>query len=78
MKKIIAIINKIFKSKINNYSNNILLEKGQSFPDRFREIISDPINIFIQRVADAGYVDKNNCVIPVSYTHLTLPTKRIV
>jgi hypothetical protein len=39
------------------------LEKAQSFPDRFREIISDPINIFIERVADAGYVDKNNCVI---------------
>ena len=39
------------------------LKKAQSFPDRFREIISDPINIFIERVADAGYVDKNNCVI---------------
>ena len=41
----------------------MLLEKGESFPDRYREIISDPINIFIERVADAGYVDKNNCVI---------------
>ena len=39
------------------------LEKAKSFPDRFREIISDPINIFIERVADAGYVDKNNRVI---------------
>ena len=34
-----------------------------SNPDRFREIISDPINLFIKRVPDAGYVDKNNCII---------------
>jgi len=66
MKKILLLLIKFFKLKIEkipNYGNSILLEKGQSYPDRFREIISDPINIFIQRVADAGYVDKNNCVI---------------
>jgi hypothetical protein len=39
------------------------LSKAESFKDRFREVISDPINILIRRTADAGYVDANGLVI---------------
>jgi len=64
--KLIKKLLRFFKLEIliiHNYANNITLEKGLSYPDRFREVISDPINIFIERVADAGYVDKNNRLI---------------
>lgn len=34
-----------------------------SFPERFREVVSDPINLLIARVPAAGYVDAANQVI---------------
>ena len=45
------------------YADASKLEKGTSYVERYREIVSDPINILIKRVPEAGYVDKNDCVI---------------
>ena len=39
------------------------LSKAESFKDRFREVISDPINILINRESDAGYVNSDGNVI---------------
>jgi len=39
------------------------LSKAKSFKDRFREVISDPINILIYRESDAGYVNSDGNVI---------------
>ena len=38
-------------------------EKAENNIERFREIISDPLNNLIERVPNAGYVDKNRNVI---------------
>jgi hypothetical protein len=48
----------IFASPLN-------LEKasGENFIERFREIISDPLNLLIKRIPTAGYLDKDNCII---------------
>ena len=35
---------------------------GNNFTERFREIVSDPLNLLIRRVPEAGYVDENGCV----------------
>lgn len=50
-------------------SNNVLsyadpnnLEKANLIVERYREIISDPLNILIERVPQAGYVDKDGNV----------------
>jgi hypothetical protein len=63
------LINKIlyyfgFKvTKFNgNYASANHLQKASSFIERYREIISDPINILIRRVPESGYVE-NGCVI---------------
>ena len=39
------------------------LKKAEIPLDRFREVISDPINLLIKRVPQAGYVDENRFVI---------------
>jgi len=39
------------------------LEKASIFKERFREIVSDPLNLLIDRVPQAGYIDQNGCVI---------------
>jgi hypothetical protein len=48
----------IFASPLN-------LEKAsaENFIERFREIISDPLNLLIKRIPSAGYLDKDNCII---------------
>ena len=63
MKKILA--TPPFKApKIKrHYAKLELLEKAASFLERYREVVSDPINILIKRVPEAGYVDKNGCVV---------------
>ena len=38
-------------------------EKASIFKERFREIVSDPLNLLIDRVPQAGYIDQNGCVI---------------
>ncbi len=67
------IVNKImFKSlgfelrrmpKDVEYADVETLGKGNLFSDRFREIVSDPLNLLIERVPAAGYVDRDGCVI---------------
>ena len=39
------------------------LEKAESFIERFREIVSDPLNLLIERVPEAGYVGADNRVV---------------
>ncbi len=63
IKKILAKLGfKVTKIK-SHYANLDLLEKATSFLERYREVVSDPINVLIQRVPEAGYVDKNGCVV---------------
>lgn len=38
------------------------LEKAEGFIERFREIVSDPLNLLIERVPEAGYVGADNRV----------------
>lgn len=45
------------------YADAEKLGKAFSFIERYREIISDPLNYVIERVPNAGYVDTNNNVI---------------
>ncbi|MEI6611089.1 MAG: FkbM family methyltransferase [Deltaproteobacteria bacterium] len=50
--------------KINTkYADPNNLEKAFTYIERFREIVSDPLNILINRVPEAGYIDKNGYVI---------------
>ena len=51
------------KSSKLKYSDSGKLEKADIFIERFREIVSDPINLLINRVPEAGYVDEKRCVI---------------
>jgi hypothetical protein len=63
IKKILAKLGfKLTKSK-RHFANLELLEKASSFLERYREIVSDPINMLIRRVPEAGYVDKNGYVV---------------
>jgi len=45
------------------YGNPSRLDKATVLVERYREIVSDPLNILINRVAEAGYVDAFGCVI---------------
>lgn len=45
------------------WANPYCLEKAEIFKDRFREVISDPLNILIDRVPESGYVDQDGNVI---------------
>ena len=41
------------------------LEKAppENFVERFREVVSDPLNLLIKRIPSAGYIDKEHCII---------------
>jgi hypothetical protein len=45
------------------YADPQTLEKADTFVERFREVVSDPLNLLIERVPEAGYVDAKGCVI---------------
>jgi hypothetical protein len=45
------------------YGNPATLDKASIVIERYREIISDPLNLFIGKVPQAGYVDSDRCVI---------------
>lgn len=49
----------------DEYADPDRLEKAneKSFVERYREIVSDPLNLLIRRVPEAGYVDKNGHVV---------------
>lgn len=39
------------------------LGKATRFVERFREVVSDPVNLLIARVPEAGFVDRSGCVV---------------
>jgi hypothetical protein len=45
------------------YADPNQLAKAASFLDRFREIVSDPVNLLIERVKEAGFVDAEGLVV---------------
>lgn len=51
--------NEIYNSRFADEKN---LGKASNFIERFREIVSDPLNLIIERVPNAGYVDENKRV----------------
>lgn len=48
--------------KIENPSNFLNLEKAKNFKERYREIISDPLNNLINKEDKAGFIDDENNV----------------
>lgn len=48
--------------RLPRYADGEQLEKASSFLERYREIVSDPLNLLIERVPKAGYVDSEGCV----------------
>lgn len=51
------------KKSDEKYSDPRTLEKASSLIERFREVVSDPLNLLIERVPEAGYVDEDDYVI---------------
>ncbi|MFY2822320.1 FkbM family methyltransferase [Ruegeria sp. MALMAid1280] len=47
----------------SEYADGDILEKGISFQERARDVISDPLNLLIDRVPNAGYVNKEGHVV---------------
>ena len=45
------------------YADATTLGKAERFDERFREVVSDPINLLIARVPSAGYIDAEGKVI---------------
>ena len=61
------IFSRIYASKKNeghtDCADEKTLGKAVVFKERFREIVSDPINVLIERVPNAGYLDSDKKVI---------------
>lgn len=55
----------MYDSKFSNYfiNNSVDNKKGESFDDRFIDIMSDPSNLLIKRDADAGTLIDNHIVM---------------
>lgn len=51
------------RSTARKYADPIILGKAEETIERYREIISDPLNLLISRVPSSGYVDSEKCVI---------------
>jgi hypothetical protein len=47
----------------NEIADSATLGKAETFIERYREIISDPLNLLIERVPDAGFFDADGNVI---------------
>lgn len=67
-KKYIKNILRIFNLKLSliqnqEYADILLLEKAKNFQERFKDVISDPLNLLIDRVPQAGYLDEHLNVI---------------
>lgn len=59
---------KIFNLELNIIQNQehakiLFLEKAKNFQERFKDVISDPLNLLIDRVPQAGYLDEHLNVI---------------
>jgi hypothetical protein len=64
MKKIIdAFGYRISKVKKKLICDPHRLGKARIFVERYREIISDPLNILIDRIPESGFIDNDGCVI---------------
>lgn len=61
MKILKKIINKLILKK--NYANIKTLAKGITNDDRFKDIISDPLNILINRSNKSGYIQNKNIIL---------------
>ena len=61
------LFSRIYTSKKNenqmDYADEKILGKAVVLKERFREIVSDPINVLIERVPNAGYLDSDKKVI---------------
>lgn len=62
-RKALKMIGVKVRSPASAYANPHTLQKASVFIERFREIVADPLNILIERVPQAGYVDRDGCVI---------------
>lgn len=49
--------------RLDLFADPSRLEKSVAFIERFREIVSDPINLMIQRVPEAGYIRDGRYVV---------------
>lgn len=47
----------------DNFADEKSIGKAEKYIERFREIVSDPLNLLIERVPTAGYLDENRNVI---------------
>ena len=52
-----------FFSKVDDFVSPRGLKKAENFIERYREIVSDPLNLFIERVPEAGYLNEQKQVI---------------
>jgi hypothetical protein len=50
-------------SPVPRHADPRVLGKATEYVERFREIVSDPLNLLVDRVPEAGYVDDAGCVI---------------
>lgn len=50
-------MNQTAQSTVGGAADPATLSKGSSFNERFREIVSDPLNLMIARIPEAGYID---------------------
>ena len=57
---------------------NYFADNTRFFKEEFLSLLSTIEIYFIADTKDSSYLYYKNCAVPVSYTHLTLPTKRIV
>jgi hypothetical protein len=55
----IASINRPFHGKWSSPADKKSLGKAKNRIERFREIVSDPLNLLVERVPEAGYINKN-------------------
>ena len=59
-----ALLNRLGSpGRLDHKADAKTLGKGSDFVERYREIISDPLNLAIARVPNAGYLDHDDCVI---------------
>ena len=64
--------------KAQSYLVDVMLEQEISIPQNFPGFVSSPFFDDFQQNASASLHQIHDSIETVSYTHLTLPTKRIV
>ena len=63
-------------SKYQGLGNDFLIVEGRQ--GQLPDAISNPDPAWVRHICDRRFGVGGDGLIPVSYTHLTLPTKRIV